>query len=153
MAQELRIKEEGGELSYRNTPGDTRGYAMFRQVVSHISAVQDHNQLYAEPLVYHRTWTIPGSAVTAEGFQALEKAYFVTYNNKGNTYTIKKRGYWPILITNYDPDTLSQEERARMIEEAREWHPNDISFDIRPNHIGGEYPIKGTFRLRAFMRS
>ena len=95
-------------------------------------------------------WTIPGNAVTAEGFQALEKAYFVTYNNKDNTYTIKKEVTGPIVITNYDPDTLSTEERARMIEESKEWHPNDISFDIRPDHIGGEYPIKGTFRLRSF---
>lgn len=150
MAQELRVKEEGGEVSYRNTPGDTRGYVMFRRVVSHLSAIQDHNQLHAEPLVYHRTWTIPGNAVTAEGFQALEKAYFVTYNNKDNTYTLKKEVTGPIVITNYDPDTLSAEERARMIEQAKEWHPNDISFDIRPDHIGGEYPIKGTFRLRSF---
>ncbi|MBA2251856.1 MAG: hypothetical protein H0W13_03990, partial [Nitrospirales bacterium] len=87
---------------------------------------------------------------TAEGFQALEKAYFVTYDNKDNTYTLQKKVTGPIIITNYDPDTLSKEERTRMIEEAKDWHPNDISFDIRPDHIGGEYPMKGTFRLRSF---
>jgi hypothetical protein len=150
MAQELRMKEDRGEVSYRNTPGDTHGYVMFRRVVSHLSAIQDHNQLYAEPLVYTRAWTIPGNAVTAEGFQALEKAYFVIYNNKDNTYTIKKEVTGPIVITNYDPDTLSTEERARMIEEEKDWHPNDISFDIRPDHMGGDYPMKGTFRLRSF---
>ena len=37
-----------------------------------------------------------------------------------------------------------------MIEEAKNWHANDVSFDIRPNHIGGEYPMKGSFRLRSF---
>ena len=37
-----------------------------------------------------------------------------------------------------------------MIEEEKDWHPNDISFDIRPDHIGGAYPMKGTFRLRSF---
>ncbi|MEP6887011.1 MAG: hypothetical protein ABI945_01690 [Nitrospirales bacterium] len=150
MAQELRVREEGAEVSYRNTPGDRHGYVMFRRVVSHLSVIQDHNQLYAEPLVYSRTWTIPGNAVTAEGFQALEKAYFVTYDNKDNTYTLQKKVTGPIIITNYDPDTLSKEERTRMIEEAKDWHPNDISFDIRPDHIGGEYPMKGTFRLRSF---
>ena len=55
-------------------------------------------------------------------------------------------------ITNYDPDTLSPEERARLIEETEEGHLTDVSFDIRPGHIGGEYPLKGDFRLRSFNR-
>ena len=55
-----------------------------------------------------------------------------------------------ILITNYDPDTLSSEERARLIDETEDGHLNDVSFDIRPGHFGGEYPLKGDFRLRSF---
>jgi hypothetical protein len=83
--------------------------------------------------VYTRNWTIPGNAITAQGFQALEKEYFVTYDVKDNTYTIKKEISGPIYITNYDPDTLLPEERARLIEEAKNWHANDVSFDLRPN--------------------
>jgi hypothetical protein len=55
-----------------------------------------------------------------------------------------------ILITNYDPDTLTSEERARLNEEAGDWPPNDLTFDIRPGCPGGEWPIKGDFRLRGF---
>jgi hypothetical protein len=150
MAQEVRLKEGGGERSFGNIPADKAGYEMFRRIVLHLSAIQDQNRLYAEPLVYTRNWTIPGNAITAQGFQALEKEYFVTYDVKDNTYTIKKEISGPIYITNYDPDTLLPEERARMIEEAKNWHANDVSFDIRPNHIGGEYPMKGSFRLRSF---
>jgi len=69
MAQELRITENGQEVAYRNTPADRMGYEMFRRVVTHLSAIQDQNHLYAEPLVYNRTWTIPADSVTAEGFQ------------------------------------------------------------------------------------
>ncbi len=150
MAQELRIAENGQEVAYRNTPADRPGYEMFRRVVTHLSAIQDQNQLYAEPLVYNRTWTIPANSVTAEGFQSLQKEYLVTYSQKGNTYTIRKQITGRILITNYDPDTLSPEERARLIDETEEGHLNDVSFDIRPGHVGGEYPIKGDFRLRSF---
>jgi hypothetical protein len=150
MAQELRIKENGQEVSYRNTPADRKGYEMFRRVVTHISAIQDANQLFAEPLVYNRTWTIPANAVTAEGFQSLQKEYLVTYSQKDNSYTLRKQITGRILITNYDPDTLSPEERARLIEDTEEGHLNDVYFDIRPEHIGGEYPLKGDFRLRSF---
>jgi len=150
MAQELRITEQGQEVAYRNTPADRVGYEMFRRVVTHLSAIQDQNQLHAEPLVYHRTWTIPANSVTAEGFQALQKEYLVTYNQKENTYTLRKQVLGRTLITNYDPDTLSPDERARLIEQAEEGHLNDVSFDIRPGHFGGEYSLKGDFRLRSF---
>jgi hypothetical protein len=150
MAQELRIRQNGQEVAYRNTPADRTGYEMFRRVVTHISAIQDANQLHAEPLVYNRTWTIPANSVTAEGFQALQKEYLVTYSQKDNTYTLRKQITGRTLITNYDPDTLSPDERARLIEETEEGHLNDVSFDIRPGHVGGEYPLKGDFRLRSF---
>jgi hypothetical protein len=150
MAQELRVRENGQEVSYRNTPADRRGYETFRRVVTHLSAIQDQNQLYAEPLVYHRTWTIPANSVTAEGFQALQKEYLVTYSQKDNSYILRKQITGQILITNYDPNTLSPDERARLIDETEEGQLNDVSFDIRPGHVGGEYPIKGDFRLRSF---
>jgi hypothetical protein len=150
MAQELRVRENGQEVSYRNAPADRTGYETFRRVVTHLSAIQDQNQLYAEPLVYHRTWTIPANSVTAEGFQALQKEYLVTYSQKDNSYVLRKQITGQILITNYDPNTLSPDERARLIDETEEGQLNDVSFDIRPGHVGGEYPLKGDFRLRSF---
>ena len=152
MAQELRIKQDGQEVSYRNTPADKPGYEMFRRVVTHLSAIQDQNHLYAEPLLSYRTWTIPANSVTAEGFQSLQKEYLVTYNQKDNTYTLRKQIMGHILITNYDPHTLSPEERARLIDETEEGHLNDVSFDLRSGYFGGDYPLKGDFRLRSFNR-
>jgi hypothetical protein len=150
MAQELRIREHGQEVAYHNRPADRMGYEMFRRVVTHLSAIQDQNQLHAEPLVYNRTWTIPATSVTAEGFQALQKEYLVTYSQKDNSYTLRKQITGQILITNYDPHTLSPDERARLIDETEEGQLSDVSFDIRPGHVGGEYPLKGEFRLRSF---
>jgi len=152
MAQDLRIKQDGEEIAYRNKPMDRTGYEMFRRVVSHLSAIQDQNQLYTEPLVYNRTWTIPANSVTAEGFQSLQKEYLVTYSQKDNTYTLRKQILGRTLITNYDPNTLPPDERARLVDETEEGHLNDVSFDIRPGHVGGEYPLKGNFRLRSFNR-
>lgn len=152
MAQELRIKQDGQEVSYRNIPADKPGYEIFRRVVTHLSAIQDQNYLYAEPLVSHRTWTIPANSITAEGFQSLQHEYLISYNQKDNTYTLRKQVVGRILITNYDPHTLSPEERARLIDETEDGHINDVSFDLRPGYFGGDYPLKGDFRLRSFNR-
>lgn len=150
MAQELRVTELGQEVAYSNTPADRSGYEMFRRVVTHLSAIQDQNQLYAEPIIYNRTWTIPANTVTAEGFQALVKEYLVTYSQKDNAYTLRKQVVGRTLITNYAPDTLSPDERAQLVDETDEGNLNDVAFDIRPGHVGGEYPLKGEFRLRSF---
>ncbi|MEP7073610.1 MAG: hypothetical protein ABI727_05445, partial [Nitrosospira sp.] len=150
MAQEVRLYHSGQQITYRNTPADRPGYEMFRRVVLHLSAIQDRNQLYAEPLKFERTWTIPAGSVSAEGFQALEKEFFVLYNKQDNTYTLRKQVPGPILITNYDPDTLSIEERSQLSGTTGEWIANDVAFDIRADRPGGEWPIKGVFRLRSF---
>ncbi|HEU4855427.1 MAG TPA: hypothetical protein VFS89_09130, partial [Nitrosospira sp.] len=126
------------------------GYEIFRRVAVHLSAIQDQNQLYAEPMTLENTWTVPAEAITAEGFQGLEKEFVVLYNKEGNTYTLRKQVRAPTLITNYDPDTLSVEERKRLNEETFDWIESDIAFDIRPGYPGGEWPMRGSFRLRSF---
>jgi hypothetical protein len=123
---------------------------MFRRVALHLSAIQDQNQLYVEPMVFQRSWTIPASSVSAEGFQALEKEFVVLYNQPDNTYTLSKQVPGPILITNYNPDILCCEERAHLNDLARTWIANDVAFDIRPDYPGGEWPMRGAFRLRSF---
>ncbi len=150
MANELRVKQQGEDVAYRNSPSHRAGYEMFRKVVLHLSAIQDANHLYAEPLVFERTWTLPDGAVSAEGFKALESEYLVRYDAAAKVYTLRKPVSGRILITNYDPDTLPADERMRLQEEADHDPTNEIAFDIRPGHFGGEWPMHGEFRLRSF---
>jgi hypothetical protein len=150
MAKELRVSHQDGTIAYRNNPTDKVGYEMFRRVVLHLSAIQDHNSLYVEPLSIERIWTIPADSVTAEGFNALEQEYQVNYNRQDKTYTLRKQVEGGTLITNYDPNLLSREERARLQNENEQGLPHDVTFDIRPGHYGGDWPLKGDFRLRSF---
>lgn len=150
MAKELRLKRKGEEVAYRNSPSDKDGYDMFRKVVLHLSAIQDANHLYAEALTFERTWTIPAESVTAEGFTTLEQQYLITYQSETRTYTLRKPVSGRILITNYDPATLPPAERVRLHETADQRPVNDVSFDIRAGHFGGEWPLQGDFRLRSF---
>lgn len=150
MSKELRVNDGNEEVAYFNRPSDKEGYEMFRKVVLHLSAIQDANRLYAEALTFERTWTIPAEAVTAEGFAALEQQYFVAYDPEHRTYRLRKPISGRILITNYDPATLPPEERIRLHETADQRPANDVSFDIRTGHYGGDWPIQGNFRLRSF---
>jgi hypothetical protein len=137
-------------VAYRNNSSDKVGYEMFRRVVLHLSAIQDHNSLYVEPLSIERSWTIPADSVTAEGFKALEQDYQVTYNKLDRSFTLRKQVERGTLITNYDPNLLSGGERARLQNENEQGLPHDVTFDIRPGHYGGDWPLKGDFRLRSF---
>jgi hypothetical protein len=150
MTKELRMKQNGHAVAYRNNPSDRTGYDMFRRVALHLSAIQDHNSLYVEPLSIERSWTIPAESITAEGFKALEQEYQVTYNGQTKTYTVRKQVEGGTLITNYDPDSLSREERIRLQNEDEQGLDHDVTFDIRPGHYGGDWPLKGDVRLRSF---
>jgi hypothetical protein len=150
MAKELRLKENHEAIAYRNNPSDKIGYEMFRRVVLHLSAIQDHNSLYVEPLYVERTWTIPADSVTAEGFKALEQGYEVAYNARDKTFMLRKKVEGGVLITNYDPNSLSREERADLQNENERGLPHDVTFDIRPGHYGGDWQLTGHFRLRSF---
>lgn len=150
MAKELRMSHDDDAIAYRNIPSDKVGYEMFRRVVLHLSAIQDHNSLYVEPLSIERRWTIPADSVTAEGFKTLEQEYQVVYNAQDRTFTLRKQVEGGTLITNYHPNLLSREERFRLQNENEQGLQHDVSFDIRPGHFGGDWPIKGDFRLRSF---
>ena len=139
------------QTTYRNSPSDRAGYEMFRRIVLHLSAIQDQNRLYAEPLIFERSWRIADSGISAEGlFQAIEKDFSVEHDQEKNTYTLSKQLPGPILITNYDPNILCCEERAELNDLINPWIENDVAFDIRPGYPGGEWPIQGAFRLRSF---
>jgi hypothetical protein len=152
MGAELRLhNNEPSKISvHHNRPSDRAGYVIFRQVVSHLSAIQDRHALYVEPLHFQRTWTVPATAVTPETFATIYKDYSLTYLADQRAYLVSKRVNGRVMITNYDPSILSNEERLTLHAEAEEAPANDIFLDIRRGYIGGEYPLHGRLRLRSF---
>ncbi len=150
LAGELRVYggKQGGV--YLNKPSDADGYRLFRQAVLHLSSIQDRHKLFVEPLMFDQNWTLPAESLTAEQMADLQKEFKVEYQAERKQVTLSKRVTGRILLTNYDPATLSNEERIRLHEEAGQGADNDVSVDIRPEYPGGEWPIHGVFRLRSF---
>lgn len=120
---------------------------MFRRVVLHLAAIQGQNQLYVEPLIFGLS---PQARSKRKALRLWRKIHLVFHNKQDNTYTLRKRVPGPILITNYNPDTLSPDERMRLSDKIGGWSTHDVAFDIRPDHPGGEWLMRGAFRLRSF---
>ena len=55
-----------------------------------------------------------------------------------------------IVITNYDPNILSNDERLALHRQAERFPRNHILVDIRPDHPGGDFPMFGEIKLRSF---
>ena len=151
VAQEFRSQEQGRERVFQNRPKDGQGYETFRRIALHLSSIQDQNQLFAEPLVFGRTWIVPAQTITAEGFRGLEQGYSIILDPAKREYRLTRQFTGRILITNYNPSLLSNEERMRLNDEIDPDSPDDMEVDIRPEYPGGEYPIHGKFRLRSFL--
>jgi hypothetical protein len=152
LGAEVHLENDGTAMPgvHRNRPSDHDGYQSFRRVVSHLSAIQDRHALHVEPLHFQHSWTVPADAVTPETFQAVYRDYSLTHDPQHRTYRVTKRINGRVMISNYDPSVLSDEERRRLHERAEEAPYNDVLIDIRPGQVGGDLPLHGRLRLRSF---
>ena len=148
LAGEFRDVQSAGEVAFHNRPSDS-GYSTFRQIVLHLSSIQDRNQLYVEPLRFERQWSYDRKDIRPDMLPNLEKEYSVRQDPVTGGYRLARMVSGRIVMTNYDPDQLSNEERLRLNAWAEVSPTNELSVDIRPGYPGGEFPIHGKFRLRS----
>jgi len=150
LGAEIHLDHEGGgDTIHNNRPSDREGYQLYRRIVAHLSSIQDRHSLYVEPLHFTHTWNVPESAVTPETYSATYKDFTIEHDEAAHVYRISKRINGRVMITNYDPDILSNDERLRLHGKAEEAPFNDVLIDIRAGQVGGEYPIHGRLRLRS----
>ena len=140
----------GGDTIHNNRPSDREGYQIYRRIVAHLSSIQDRHSLYVEPLHFTHTWTVPEASVTPETYAATYKDFTLEHDEAAHVYRVSKRINGRVMITNYDPDILSNDERLRLHGKAEEAPFNDVLIDIRAGQVGGEFPIHGRLRLRSF---
>jgi hypothetical protein len=152
MGAEVRLQPAGSAAAtvHNNRPSDADGYPAFRRVVAHLSSIQDRHALYVEPLHFQYSWSVPDDSVTPEAFESTYKEFSLIHDEEAKVYRVSRRINGRVMISNYDPDTLSNEERLVLHGEAERAPFNDILIDIRPGQIGGELPLHGRLRLRSF---
>lgn len=152
LGAEVRLEHGGpGNVTvHYNRPSDREGYPIFRRLVAHLSSIQDRHALHVEPLHYHYNWTVPAESITPDAFASTYKDFALTLDVENKVYRVSKRVNGRVVITNYDPAVLSNEERYRLHEKAEDAPFNDILIDVRPGHTGGDFPLRGRLRLRSF---
>ena len=55
-----------------------------------------------------------------------------------------------IVVTNYDPNRLSNTEGEKLHHQAERFSRHHVLVDIRPDHPGGDFPMFGHIKLRSF---
>lgn len=150
LGAEVRLEEgKDAESIYLNRPSDPDGYRKFRQVMSHLSTVQDRHALYTEPLHFNVTWDVPIATVTPETFSSTYTNFTLVLDQKAGVFHVTHRVNGRVMISNYDPDTLSNDDRVLLHKKADEEPYNDVLLDIRHGYPGGEIEMHGRIRLRS----
>ena len=86
----------------------------------------------------------------AEVQQAVEKDFRWRLAAGDGVYALERRVTGRVVITNYDPRTLSDAERQALNTRAGTNPGNFVLIDIRPGHPGGDFPLFGALKLRSF---
>lgn len=155
----LRLMADGIEVQARdgtfqrfilNRPAQRDEYEEFRRRVLHLAWLNDRRKLFVGPLTYTETLRSGEKTPPTAGdlMAAADKGYRWRQAADG-TYALTRPVSGRIAITNYDPRTLSDDERRALDERAAANPKNFVLVDIAPGHPGGDFPLFGAFKLRS----
>jgi hypothetical protein len=153
MARGMVLEDgEKGRIVLFNAPGRRQEYAGFRQRLLHLASLQQARVLSIEPLTYEEPFPVAlDRALTpAEVVAALEKGYRWSVRNQANSQILTRKAVGRLVIANYEPWRLSNEERHRLNEEVQRFPLDYVFVDIRPEFPGGAWPMRGVIQLRSF---
>jgi hypothetical protein len=153
MARGMILEDrEKGRIVLFNTPARREEYAAFRQRLLHLASLQQARALYIEPLTYEEPFPVaPERALTpTEIVAALDKGYRWSIKNQMNSQILTRKVVGRLVITNYEPWGLSNEERHRLNEEIERFPVDYVFVDLRSGYPGGEWPMRGVIQLRSF---
>ncbi|CAI4031034.1 hypothetical protein DNFV4_01466 [Nitrospira tepida] len=151
MARDIAV--DGGERPtlYVNAPSQGEGYREFRRRLLHLAGLEAERVLFIGPILYEEAQRVRlhRAPSAEEVVTALEKGYRWSDGEEATGYLLKRKEIGRLLISNYDPNRISPEERRRLQEEAVRYAGDSILVDIRPGFPGGDFPLHGTIRLRS----
>jgi hypothetical protein len=156
----MRLMADGIELQTQkgtflrfllNWPTHPLEYEDFRRIAMHLAWLNATRRLFVGRLSFlERTQARLSSPPTAADVQnALEKDWRWRPVAGDGVYALERRVTGRVVITNYDPRTLSDAERDALNTRAAENPGNFVLVDIRPDHPGGDLPLFGALKLRS----
>lgn len=148
VGQAVVIEEEDGRrVFHENDPDEPEEYAEFRRRVLHLASLASTGGLDVGPIPLQEQWRPPGEAEIEGLVDALELGFDLEMDDHGPLLTREVDGR--ILVANYDPQFLPEEERRTLDARAQEFPDSFLLVDIRPDGPGGDYPFQGWIKLRS----
>jgi len=157
----MRLGADGIEVQTRegkfvrfmlNWPTHPAEYEEFRRIAMHLAWLNANRHLFVGRLSFleitHSSLKTPPTAADVQN--AVEKGLRWRPVVGDDTYVLERRVTGWVVITNYDPRTLSDAERQALNTRAGANPGNFVLLDIRPDHAGGDLPISGAMKLRSF---
>jgi len=153
MARGIELQNPDGSFQrfILNWPAVQEEYEEFRRRALHIAWLNKNRKLFVGTLWYDETLRaeLAGPPSAGDLMAALEKGYRWKRLGEGNEYGFTRRVRGRVVITNYDPKTLSDAERMELNARASANPGNFVFVDIRPGHPGGEFPLFGAIKLQS----
>jgi len=151
MARGIAIETDEGPRVLFNQPSQSEGYVEFRRRLLHLAGLDAERKLFVEPILFEEAQTVRTNRAPNpdEVVAALEKGFRWEGDSEGKVHTVRRKAVGRLLIANYDPKRLPNEERRRLHEAAQSYPPDYIMVDIRPGFPGGDYPLRGSIMLRS----
>jgi hypothetical protein len=141
------------ERFVENSPQRPEEYAEFRRIAAHLRWLNDHRRLFVRSLVFEET-LLSGQSDPPSAADAMAAARDGLHWTRGadGRYALMRTTQGRVVVTNVDPMTLGDAERARLNERIRRNPANFVYLDVRPDGPGGEFPIRGGVKLRSMLQ-
>jgi hypothetical protein len=153
MADGIEVQTPEGMFArfLLNWPTHAPEYEEFRRIALHLAWLNATRRLFVGRLTFleatQARLSTPPTAADIQ--QALEKQSHWRPIAGTSLYALERRVTGRVAITNYDPRTLSDAERQALNMRAGANPGNFVLIDIRPGHLGGDFPLFGALKLRS----
>jgi hypothetical protein len=152
IADGIEVQKDDGTFDrfILNRPAAPEEYREFRQRALHLCWLNKNRKLFVGTIKFSEgvQARLAGSPTAGDLARALENGYRWQQMGDGE-YELSRRVTGRVAVTNYDPRTLSNAERAALNARAAANPKNFVLLDIRPGFPGGDYPLFGAIKLRS----
>jgi hypothetical protein len=153
MAQGVELQNSQREFQrfILNWPGH-KDYMEFRELARRLAQLQEERRLFVQRIYFDETLraNLTHSPSLAELTDALGKGFHWQQIGTGNAYELSKPTVGRVVITNYDPRTLTNADRRTLNARASMNPTNFVFVDIASGYPGGSPPLLGALKLRSF---
>jgi hypothetical protein len=152
MASGIEVQGDGGTFRrfIKNDPRRPQEYEEFRQIAARLQALNHNRQLFVRSLVFEDTLVSDLAAVPSGNdiINAFDQG-LRWQKMPDDTYQLTGLVSGRVLVSNYDPTTLSDAKRFELNEQIERNPSGFVFLDIRPDGPGGDEPLRGAIKLRS----